>query len=57
MPRGKRTNVALICSETGMANYVIRLIKDSIKDFKVKKYCPKLRKRTIHKPKEIKKGS
>ena len=57
MPRGKRTNIALICQETGAANYVLRLRKEKVKEFKnVSKYCPKLRKRTIHKPKEIRKG-
>ncbi|MDF2379135.1 MAG: 50S ribosomal protein L33 [Candidatus Gracilibacteria bacterium] len=58
MPRGKRTNTALRCSECENPNdaYVIRLIKDIIKGFTRNKYCSKCRKHTPHKAKEIKGG-
>lgn len=58
MPRGKRTNTALRCTECDNAadNYVIRLIKDTIKAFTRRKYCSKCRHHTEHKAKEIKGG-
>ena len=58
MPRGKRTNTALRCAEceNSADNYVIRLLKETIKVFKRKKYCPTCHKRTEHKAKEVKGG-
>lgn len=41
----------LICQETGDANYVTRL-KKVHKGLQLKKYCPKLRKVTMHKAKK-----
>lgn len=41
----------LICEETGEPNYVTRLKKQH-KGLQVKKYCPKLRKVTMHKAKK-----
>ena len=57
MPRGKRTVFAMFCSETGMRLGTIRLHKQdkkqrSWKEFKFKKYCPRLRRRVDVKLKE-----
>ncbi len=41
----------LICQETGEPNYVVRLKKQH-KGLQLRKYCPKLRKTTMHKAKK-----
>jgi len=39
--------VHLVCEETGDYNYVLRR-KTGSEKLKVKKYCPRLRKHTMH---------
>lgn len=58
MPRGKRTNTTLRCTkcERPQDNYVIRLLREALKVFKPKKFCPECRVHTEHKAKEIKGG-
>ena len=41
----------LICDESGARNYVLRLKKEH-KGLKVKKYCPKLKRHTMHSAKK-----
>lgn len=41
----------LVCSESGDKNYVVRLKRDH-KNLQIKKYCPRLRKHTLHKAKK-----
>lgn len=41
----------LVCQETGEPNYAVRLKKHH-KGLELKKYCPKLRKMTVHKAKK-----
>jgi large subunit ribosomal protein L33 len=43
----KSETVYLVCEETGNINYVLRR-KTGAEKLKVKKYCPKLRKHTLH---------
>ncbi len=48
-----RVLVWLICSETWAQNYVTQINKmNTDKKMTIKKYCPQLRKHTIHKAKE-----
>jgi large subunit ribosomal protein L33 len=48
----KKKEIAfLVCSETGDRNYTIRKKPGSPK-LKLKKYCPKLRKHTLHEEKK-----
>lgn len=57
MPKGKTVAAVWICEETGMINGGFRIMKEKIKDLTRMKYSPKLRKRTKHKAKLVKKGS
>jgi len=43
----KRETVFLVCKETGDRNYTIRK-KPKAPKVELKKYCPRLRKHTIH---------
>jgi len=44
----KKTEVVfLVCEETGEYNYVLRR-KPGSEKLKIKKYCPRLRKHTMH---------
>ncbi len=57
MPKAKKKKwarilVGLICTETGAQNYVVSVNKMNDPKLEVKKYCPQLRKHTIHKAKE-----
>lgn len=48
-----RILVGLICTETGAQNYVTQINKiNTGKKIELKKYCPSLRKHTIHKSRE-----
>ncbi len=48
----KKTEVVfLVCDETGEYNYTLRRKAGSEK-LKIKKYCPKLRKHTMHSEKK-----
>jgi len=46
----KVETVFLVCEETGDYNYVLRR-KPGAEKLKLKKYSPRLRKRTLHKEK------
>ena len=43
--------VFLVCDETGDINYILRR-KPGGEKLKLKKYCPRLRKRTLHSEKK-----
>ena len=45
--KDKKETVFLVCSETGDRNYAIRKKPKSPKG-ELKKYCPRLRKHTVH---------
>ena len=47
----KREIVHLVCSETGERNYTIRK-KSGTPKLSLSKYCPRLRKHTIHNEKK-----
>jgi large subunit ribosomal protein L33 len=49
MAKGKRKveTLFLVCQETGDYNYTIRR-KSGGEKLKLKKYCPRLRKHTVH---------
>ena len=47
----KAETVFLVCEETGNYNYVMRR-KPGGEKLELKKYCPELRKRTVHKEKK-----
>jgi len=49
VPRGKNTNVFLICQECKMQNYNVRINKKTRKNLEINKYCPKCDKLTPHK--------
>lgn len=59
--RKKRVFVALYCTELfdtlkkRVENYVIMLnpTNTNVKEFTARKYCPRLRKHTVHKAKQI----
>ena len=59
--RKKRAFVALYCTECmeqfgkRIENYVIMLnpVNAPVKEFTLRKYCPRLRKHTVHKAKQI----
>ena len=59
--RKKRSFFALYCTEAmeklgkRLENYIIMLnpVNTNVKDFTCRKYCPLLRKHTIHKAKQI----
>ncbi len=57
MAKGKTVAAVWICEETGMINGAFRIMKEKVKDLKRLKYSPRLRKRTPHKAKLVKKGS
>ena len=60
MAKGKQTYFALICEESNTHNYTISRNKTHIpqgEKMKVSKYCPKLRKHTVHVAKPIKKAA
>ena len=46
-PKKKREIVHLVCEETGERNYTI-LKKPGTPKLSLKKYCPRLRKHTLH---------
>ncbi|MBN1258225.1 50S ribosomal protein L33 [Candidatus Peregrinibacteria bacterium] len=50
MPRGKNTNVYLICQvpECKMQNYKTRINKKTTPKLEHSKFCPKCRKHTPH---------
>jgi large subunit ribosomal protein L33 len=43
----KKESVFLVCEETGDHNYTLRR-KVGAEKLKLKKYCPRLRKHTLH---------
>ena len=47
----KRETVFLVCKETGDRNYTIRKAPKAPK-VELKKYCPRLRKHTLHSEKK-----
>ena len=47
-PKKKLEIVYLVCSETGERNYTIRK-KTGTEKLSLKKYCPRLRRHTLHK--------
>jgi large subunit ribosomal protein L33 len=47
----KAETVFLVCEETGNYNYVMRR-KPGGEKLELKKYCPELRKHTVHKEKK-----
>lgn len=60
MPRGKNTNVYMVCQKNtgkddknptkcGMQNYTTRINKKNFKEVEHKKYCPKCQTHTPHK--------
>ncbi len=50
--KGGRIIVALVCSETNTTNYYTMINKAITPKLEVMKYCPKLRKHTLHVSKE-----
>lgn len=48
MPRGKNTNVYLICQECKMQNYKTRINKKTTSKLEHKKFCAKCNKSTAH---------
>ena len=48
MPRGKNTNVYLVCKECKMQNYTTRINKKTTEKLEHKKYCTKCNKSTMH---------
>ena len=50
-PKKKREIVHLVCSESGERNYTIRK-KAGAPKLSLSKYCPRLRKHTIHNEKK-----
>lgn len=57
MAKGKTVAAVWVCEEKGDINGAMRVMKDMAKDRKRNKYCPLLRKVTVHKLKLVKKGS
>lgn len=49
--KGARMLVALVCTESGTTNYVTEYNKMNTPKIELSKYCPKLRKHTVHKMK------
>jgi large subunit ribosomal protein L33 len=47
--KGARILVGLICSESGAQNYVTTYNKLNTQKIELMKYCPQLRKHTLHK--------
>ncbi len=50
-PKRKLEIVHLVCSETGERNYTIRK-KAGTPKLSLKKYCPRLRRHTVHNEKK-----
>jgi large subunit ribosomal protein L33 len=48
-----REKIVLECTECGDRNYITTLDTRGGKKVEVMKYCPRLRKRTLHKSKKI----
>jgi len=48
MPRGKSTNVYLICKDCKMQNYTTRINKKTTTKLEHKKFCPTCKKMTVH---------
>lgn len=48
MPRGKGTNVFLVCKDCKMQNYKIRINKKTTQKLEHKKFCNTCRKSTPH---------
>lgn len=46
--KGNRIIVALVCTETGDTNYHTMINKVTTPKLQLTKYCPRLRKRTLH---------
>lgn len=46
--KSSRILIALVCSETGIQNYVTSVNKMNVKELHVKKYCPALGRHTMH---------
>ncbi len=49
--RKKLEVVYLVCEESGDYNYTLRR-KSGLEKLKIKKYCPRLRKHTVHNQKK-----
>ena len=50
MAKGNRIKVGLKCSESGDINYTtVKNSKTTTEKLELKKYCPRLKKHTIHK--------
>ena len=50
-PKKKREIIHLVCSESGERNYTIRK-KAGTPKLSLSKYCPRLRKHTVHNEKK-----
>ncbi len=53
MAKEKREHVMLVCEETGDINYYTSRSRTGQK-LELKKYCPRLKRRTLHKEKRRK---
>jgi large subunit ribosomal protein L33 len=47
--KGARIIVRLVCTESGDVNYITSLNKTKTPKMEMMKYCPRLRKHTLHK--------
>ncbi len=56
MAKGKSVPYVWVCQETKMINGSGWAMRDKLKDMTKQKYSPRLRKRTEHKAKAVKKG-
>ena len=55
MAKGNRIKVGLKCSESGDINYTtVKKSKTTTEKLELKKYCPRLKKHTIHKEVKLK---
>ena len=55
MAKGNRIKVGLKCSESGDINYTtVKNSKTTTEKLELKKYCPRLKKHTIHKEVQLK---
>ena len=51
--KGPRIKVALVCAQCGEQNYITERNKTTVKEpLKLKKYCNRCRKHTLHKEKK-----
>ena len=46
--KGSRIIVAMVCTESGDTNYHTMVNKVNTPKLQLKKYCPRLKKRTLH---------